>query len=59
MVVVLFFLFTFWLFLGPDLGRGRMSSGEERWVSFFEVDVDGHEESIDVFGGSLLFWKVL
>jgi hypothetical protein len=30
-----------------------MYSGEERRVSFFEVDVDGHEESIGVFAGSL------
>jgi len=35
-----------------------MTSGKER-VSFFEVDVDDHEESIDVFGGSLLLCKVL
>jgi hypothetical protein len=31
-----------------------MSSGEEGCVSSFEVDIDGPEESIDVFEGSLL-----
>jgi hypothetical protein len=31
-----------------------MSSGEGGCVSFFEIDVDGHEESIDVFGVSHL-----
>jgi hypothetical protein len=43
-------LLIYILFLGPALGRGRMSSGEERRVSFFEVVVNGHEESIDVLG---------
>jgi hypothetical protein len=54
MTVVLFFLFTFWLFLGPALGRGRMSSGEEGCLSSCEVDVDGPGESVGVYGGSLL-----
>ena len=44
MVVVLLFLFTFWFFLCPALGRGQMSSGEEGRVSSFKVDFDGPEE---------------
>ena len=31
-----------------------MSSGEEGYLSSFEVDVDGPGESVDVSGGSLL-----
>jgi len=31
-----------------------MLSGEEGCLSFFEVDVDGSGESVDIFGGSLL-----
>jgi hypothetical protein len=31
-------------FLGPVLGRGRMSSGKEGCLSSFEVDVDGPGE---------------
>jgi hypothetical protein len=56
MAVVLFF-FAFRLFLGPALGRGRMSSEEKGRVSSFEVDIDGPVESIesiDVFGVLLL-----
>lgn len=52
--VDLFFLFTFWLFLSPALGRSQMSSGEERCVSSFEVDFDGPGELIDVSVSSLL-----
>ena len=59
MTVVFFFLFTFWLFLVPALGGGRMSSGEEGCVSSFEVDIDGPGELIDVFGGSCYCWKLL
>ena len=54
MAVVLFFLFTFWLFLGPDLGRGQMSSGEEGCFSSFEVNYDGAWELIDISGVSFL-----
>ena len=41
-------------FLGPALGRGQISSGEEGCLSSFEVDVDGPGESVEVFGGLLL-----
>jgi hypothetical protein len=57
--VVLFFLFTFWLFLGLYLGRGQMSSGEEGCVSSFEVDLDGPGELIDVSGFHCYCWKLL
>ena len=57
MAFVLFFFFTFLLFLCPGLGRGRMSSGEKGRVSSFEVDIDGPVEFIDVFGVVLLLLK--
>jgi len=55
--VVVFFFFIFCVFLGPALGRGRMSSREEGCVLSFEVNVDGPGESIGVFGGSLLLME--